>query len=66
MTELLDGVMAGKRRDSFVGEETARLDMLEAERLLEAGLGNMGLSEAEDWDMDSSIKIVNVLKRRKA
>jgi len=33
MTELLDGVMAGKRRDSFVGEETARHDMLEAERL---------------------------------
>ena len=47
MTELLDGVMAGKRRDSFVGEETARHDMLEAERLLEVGLGNMGLSEAD-------------------
>ena len=47
LIEALDGVMEGKRRDSFAGAESKKHDMLEAERLLEAGLAKMNLSESE-------------------
>jgi len=47
MIEALDGVMEGKRRDSFVGVESKRHDMLEAGRLLERGLTRLNLSSAE-------------------
>jgi len=45
MTELLDGAMQGKRRDSFGGEEPKKHDILEAERLFSRGLEIFGLSE---------------------
>jgi REP element-mobilizing transposase RayT len=38
MVESLDGVMKGRRRDSYVGDETRKHDTLEAERLLSEGL----------------------------
>ncbi|MBM4152451.1 MAG: transposase [Kiritimatiellaceae bacterium] len=47
MVAALDGVMAGKRRDSFAGSESRRHDRLEAQRLLEEGLGRLGLCADE-------------------
>ncbi len=38
MVESLDGVMEGRRRDSYTGDETRTHDTLEAERLLNGGL----------------------------
>lgn len=43
MVEVLDGVMAGKRRDSFVGDEARKHDMLEARRLLQEAMALVGL-----------------------
>ena len=47
MIKALDGVMEGNRRDSFVGDEMKRHDMLEAERLLRRGLAQLKLSFSE-------------------
>ena len=38
MVATLDGVMAGKRRDSFGGVESKKHDTLEAQRLLADGM----------------------------
>jgi putative transposase len=43
MVATLDGVMTGKRRDSFAGSESRGHDMLEAQRLLEEGLKRVGV-----------------------
>jgi len=43
MVEALDEVMAGKRRDSFIGAETRKHDVLEARRLLQEGMTQVGL-----------------------
>lgn len=47
MVASLDGVMAGKRRDSFVGSESRGHDRMEAEQLLKDGLGRVGLDTDE-------------------
>lgn len=47
MVASLDEVMTGKRRDSFSGSESRGHDSLEAERLLEEGLGRVGLGVDE-------------------
>jgi REP element-mobilizing transposase RayT len=45
--DCLDAAVAGKRRDSFMGEEIRMHDELEAERLFQQGLNCCGLAEAE-------------------
>jgi REP element-mobilizing transposase RayT len=47
MVEVLAGVMAGKRRDSFVGDEARKHDMMEAQRLLQEGMALVGLRAEE-------------------
>jgi hypothetical protein len=47
MVAALDGVMAGKRRDSFVGAEARNHDTLEARRLLQEGIARVGLRSEE-------------------
>ena len=47
MVEALDNVLKEKRRDSFVGAETQKHDTLEAQRLLDQGLLEFGLSGLE-------------------
>lgn len=47
MVELLDGVMDGKRRDSFVGTEVRKHDVMEARKLLEEGMELVGLRPEE-------------------
>jgi len=47
MVQCLDGVMEGKRRDSFVGVESARHDELEAKRLLTEGIKKLGLCPSD-------------------
>jgi REP element-mobilizing transposase RayT len=47
MVEALDGVMKGKRRDSFVGEQTRKHDTLEAQRLFSKGLEAFNLSVSD-------------------
>jgi REP element-mobilizing transposase RayT len=47
MVQALDGVMEGKRRDSFTGAEAGRHDVLAAERLVEKGLGTLKLCSAD-------------------
>jgi hypothetical protein len=47
MVKALDGVMEGKQRNSFVGDESRRHDMLEADRLVAYGLEKMKMSEAD-------------------
>ncbi|MCF7849338.1 MAG: transposase [Kiritimatiellales bacterium] len=44
MVEALDDVMDGKRRDSFVGGEVNRHDVLAAGRLFDGSLNRLGLS----------------------
>ncbi len=44
MLEALDGVMDGKRRDSFVGDQVRKHDELEAKRLFDKGLSAFKLS----------------------
>lgn len=44
METAVDGAMSGKRRDSFSGEMVNKHDELEADRLLDLGLGGCGLS----------------------
>jgi len=45
--DALDGVLAGKRRDSFVGEEVQLHDEQEAERIFLEGLTVCGLMESD-------------------
>jgi len=45
--DALDGAVAGKRRDSFMGEEIRMHDEKEAEKLLGVGLRVCGLTEAD-------------------
>jgi len=47
MIVALDGVMAGKRRDSFTGDETQKHDVLEAQRLFDRGLVTLKLSPSD-------------------
>ncbi len=47
MVEALDGVMKGKRRDSFVGDEAKKHDMLEAQRLFDGGIKTFKLSPVD-------------------
>lgn len=47
MVEALDGVMAGKRRDSFGGVESKKHDTLEAKRLLADGLEELKIDMDE-------------------
>lgn len=47
MVESLDGVLDGKRRTSFAGDQTRQHDTLKAERLVVAGLKNLGLKESD-------------------
>ena len=47
MVEALDGVLKGKRRDSFVGEQTRKHDTLEAQRLFNKGLEAFDLSASD-------------------
>lgn len=47
MIEALDEVMSGKRRDSFVGAEARKHDVLEARRLLQVGMTQVGLYSEE-------------------
>jgi len=45
MVDLLDGVLAGRRRESFSGEEVKLHDEAVAERLVVAGLDALGVVE---------------------
>lgn len=54
MVGALDEVMAGKRRDSFVGVEVRKHDMLEACRLLQEGLMMLGLRSEGLIDLKKS------------
>jgi REP element-mobilizing transposase RayT len=45
--QVLDEAIAGKRRDSFMGEEVLRHDELEAERLFRQGLKCFGMTEED-------------------
>lgn len=47
MIKALDGVMDGKRRESFTGEEIRKHDVVEAGRLAEVGLERLGLLSAD-------------------
>lgn len=47
IADYLDAAVAGKRRDSFMGEEVRMHDELEAERLFQRGLDCCGLTEDE-------------------
>ncbi len=47
LVEALDGVVEGKRRDSFVGDETRRHDTLAAQRLFERSLKIVKVKESE-------------------
>jgi REP element-mobilizing transposase RayT len=44
---LFDAVVAGKRRDSYMGEEIRKHDELEAEKLFHRGLEVCGIAEAD-------------------
>lgn len=54
MVETLDGVMEGKRRDSFAGTEVQKHDTLEAQRLLDAGLSALGMSAPDLHELRKS------------
>jgi len=45
LMDRMDGVMKGKRRSSFSGEQVRGHDLIEAERLVKTGLKVLGLSE---------------------
>jgi REP element-mobilizing transposase RayT len=45
MTGLLDGTLQSKKRESFSGTEIKRHDELQAERLVQAGLKTLGITE---------------------
>ena len=47
MIVALDGVMAGKRRDSFTGDEAQKHDVLEAQRLFDRGLARLNLPSSD-------------------
>ncbi|RKX38994.1 MAG: hypothetical protein DRP64_14860, partial [Verrucomicrobia bacterium] len=47
MQEMLDGVMEGKRRDSYSGEQVKKHDEREAQRLLSDGLVKLKLDVAD-------------------
>ncbi len=47
MVDSLDDVLAGKRRESFVGDETRQHDMLDAERRVADALEIFGLKDAD-------------------
>ncbi len=54
MVKALDGVMKGKRRDSFAGIESRRQDTLEAQRLFTEGLKKLKLSPSGLPDLKKS------------
>ncbi|MBC8206882.1 MAG: transposase [Kiritimatiellales bacterium] len=47
MVESLDDVLSGKRRDSFVGEQTRQHDVFDAERWVTVGLQQMELKDTD-------------------
>lgn len=47
MVESLDGVLNGKRRTSFAGDQIRQHDTLEAERLAASGIKQLGLRESD-------------------
>jgi len=47
MVESLDGVLTGKRRESFVGDQTRQHDVLDAERLVVGGLKRLNLKDSD-------------------
>ncbi|NNJ71460.1 MAG: transposase [Kiritimatiellales bacterium] len=51
MVQALDGVFEGKRRDSFVGDEARKHDVLEADRLFKKGLKAFNLSASQLADL---------------
>lgn len=68
MMNALDGVMEGKRRDSFVGDESKRHDRFEAERLLEKGLRQLKVYSVDLTALkksDPRKKVIAWLLRRK-
>ena len=54
MIGLLDGVLAGRRKDSFSGEEVESHDEAAAERLVLAGLEALGIAQADLPEMKMS------------
>ena len=54
MIERLDGVIRGKRRESYRGEEIRKHDIYAAEKLAETGLEKLGLSLADLTDLKKS------------
>lgn len=47
MVESLDGVLAGKSRESFVGDETRQHDILDAKRRVAGALQAFGLKDVD-------------------
>lgn len=54
MVEALDNVLKERRRDSFVGIETQKHDVLEAQRLLDKGLLTFKLSKSDLKELKKS------------
>lgn len=54
MIQVLDGVMSGKRRDSYTGDEARRHDLTEAEHLAEVGLDRLGLLSVDLTELKKS------------
>lgn len=68
MRNAVEGVVSGKRRDSFMGEEIRLHDEAEAEALLQSGLNRLGVVEADLPVLkkgDSRKKVIAWLIRKK-
>lgn len=68
MIKRLDGVLDGKRRDSFAGAEVRKHDELEAERILNDSLTVFGLCESDLENLkksDSRKKVIAWLIRKR-
>ena len=68
MLKTLDGVMDGKRRDSYAGEATRMHDDIEAERLASVGQDRLGLSASDLPSLkksDSRKKVIAWLIRKR-
>jgi len=68
MVEALDGVVEGRRRESYAGDEIRTHDVLEAERLAEAAIIKLGLSSTDLQELkksDSRKKVIAWLIRKR-
>ena len=68
MQEVLDGVMEGKRRESYSGEPVKKHDEREAQRLLDEGLMKLKLNTTDLSELkkgDARKKVVAWMVRRK-